>query len=514
MNLSRKTFFYTLSLAALIIAFVVLYLIIFIPSLYVEYSYERQANMITQRHLEFLENKEYDSTKSNSAVFTTTISIDENNLDKIYYYNLNFSGVLEIKNERLKEILAKITPNLKKIAKAEDVSTWDELENINIQEFIDESETKLFKINSFKFQPLNIDKDSTEYNFLRLSNDTSLNSARTKIDGNDYANNLVVTYRDNKVIVTAYSAVAGSIDEIIPIILMNIPVIIAVILVIIILSTLWFSNRIVKPIEEITSHTNEMINIPLDRASSITPLALKTNDEFEILANDIDELYLRLSEQFERLKQDMKSREVFLQASSHQLKTPITVSLLLIEGMLSDIGKYKDHSIYLPKVKNELINMRFIIDELLDLNQDLLSVDISNKEKIDLRDLVMNILDRWSSVIENRELNIELLGSSTITSNLNYVQKITENIIENAIKYAQEDSTILIELNSQKLEVKNRTEVTNKEIFNHIFEPFVSSGSSGNGLGLYFSNYYAKTMGYSLDVFLEDNIVTSRINFS
>lgn len=114
MNLSRKTFFYTLSLAALIIAFVVLYLIIFIPSLYVEYSYERQANMITQRHLEFLENKEYDSTKSNSAVFTTTISIDENNLDKIYYYNLNFSGVLEIKNERLKEILAKITPNLKK----------------------------------------------------------------------------------------------------------------------------------------------------------------------------------------------------------------------------------------------------------------------------------------------------------------------------------------------------------------------------------------------------------------
>lgn len=514
MNLSRKTFFYTLSLAALIIAFVVLYLIIFIPSLYVEYSYERQANMITQRHLEFLENKEYDSTKSNSAVFTTTISIDENNLDKIYYYNLNFSGVLEIKDERLKEILAKITPNLKKIAKAEDVSTWDELENINIQEFIDESETKLFKINSFKFQPLNIDKDSTEYNFLRLSNDTSLNSARTKIDGNDYANNLVVTYRDNKVIVTAYSAVAGSIDEIIPIILMNIPVIIAVILVIIILSTLWFSNRIVKPIEEITSHTNEMINIPLDRASSITPLALKTNDEFEILANDIDELYLRLSEQFERLKQDMKSREVFLQASSHQLKTPITVSLLLIEGMLSDIGKYKDHSIYLPKVKNELINMRFIIDELLDLNQDLLSVDISNKEKIDLRDLVMNILDRWSSVIENRELNIELLGSSTITSNLNYVQKITENIIENAIKYAQEDSTILIELNSQKLEVKNRTEVTNKEIFNHIFEPFVSSGSSGNGLGLYFSNYYAKTMGYSLDVFLEDNIVTSRINFS
>lgn len=372
----------------------------------------------------------------------------------------------------------------------------------------------MFKINSFKFQPLNIDKDSTEYNFLRLSNDTSLNSARTKIDGNDYANNLVVTYRDNKVIVTAYSAVAGSIDEIIPIILMNIPVIIAVILVIIILSTLWFSNRIVKPIEEITSHTNEMINIPLDRASSITPLALKTNDEFEILANDIDELYLRLSEQFERLKQDMKRREVFLQASSHQLKTPITVSLLLIEGMLSDIGKYKDHSIYLPKVKNELINMRFIIDELLDLNQDLLSVDISNKEKIDLRDLVMNILDRWSSVIENRELNIELLGSSTITSNLNYVQKITENIIENAIKYAQEDSTILIELNSQKLEVKNRTEVTNKEIFNHIFEPFVSSGSSGNGLGLYFSNYYAKTMGYSLDVFLEDNIVTSRINFS
>ncbi len=171
MNLSRKTFIYTLSLAALIIVFIVLYLIIFLPSLYVEYSYERQANLLTQRHMEFLENNEYDSdnAKANSSVFTTTISIDEKDLDKIYYYNLNFSGVLELKDERLKEIVAKITPNLKKIAKAEDVSTWDELENINIQDFIDESETKLFKINSFKFQPLNIDKDSTQYNFVRLS---------------------------------------------------------------------------------------------------------------------------------------------------------------------------------------------------------------------------------------------------------------------------------------------------------------------------------------------------------
>lgn len=516
MNLSRKTFIYTLSLAALIIVFIVLYLIIFLPSLYVEYSYERQANLLTQRHMEFLENNEYDSdnAKANSSVFTTTISIDEKDLDKIYYYNLNFSGVLELKDERLKEIVAKITPNLKKIAKAEDVSTWDELENINIQDFIDESETKLFKINSFKFQPLNIDKDSTQYNFVRLSNDTSLNSARTKIDGNDYANNLVVTYRNNKIIVTAYSAVAGSIDEIVPIILMNIPVIIAVILVIIILSTLWFSNRIVKPIEKITSHTNEMINMPLDKAGSIMPLPLKTNDEFEILANDIDELYLRLSEQYERLKQDMKSREVFLQASSHQLKTPITVSLLLIEGMIGDIGKYKDHSIYLPKVKNELINMRFIIDELLDMNEDLLSVDISNKEEIDMRALVENLIDRWFSVIDKRELHIEFSGNASITSNLNYIQKITENIIENAIKYAQEGSTILIELDSHKLELQNKTEVANEEIFNHIFEPFVSSGSSGNGLGLYFSNYYAKIMGYSLDVFLEDNIVTSRINFS
>ena len=64
-----------------------------------------------------------------------------------------------------------------------------------------------------------------------------------------------------------------------------------------------------------------------------------------------------------------KRQEVFLRASSHQLKTPVAASLLLVEGMIDEVGKYKDTKEYLPKVKIQLESMRKIIDELLDASK-------------------------------------------------------------------------------------------------------------------------------------------------
>ena len=52
-----------------------------------------------------------------------------------------------------------------------------------------------------------------------------------------------------------------------------------------------------------------------------------------------------------------------MRATSHQLKTPIAASMLLVDGMISKVGKFGDRDLYLPEVKSQLRDMTSIIEE-------------------------------------------------------------------------------------------------------------------------------------------------------
>ena len=54
-----------------------------------------------------------------------------------------------------------------------------------------------------------------------------------------------------------------------------------------------------------------------------------------------------------------------MRASSRQLKTPVAAAMLLIDGMIDEMGKYADVKTYLPQVKGKLIEMRDIVNNVL-----------------------------------------------------------------------------------------------------------------------------------------------------
>ncbi len=68
------------------------------------------------------------------------------------------------------------------------------------------------------------------------------------------------------------------------------------------------------------------------------------------------------------LEEENERQEVFLRASSHQLKTPVAAAPLLVEGMMNEVGKYKDTKRYLPEVKKQLMAIRRIVEDILYLN--------------------------------------------------------------------------------------------------------------------------------------------------
>ena len=80
-----------------------------------------------------------------------------------------------------------------------------------------------------------------------------------------------------------------------------------------------------------------------------------------------------------------------MRASSHQLKTPVAAAMLLIDGMIDEVGKYADVKTYLPQVKGKLMEMWDIVNDVLYLNH---CTEDLEEEPVELPALTGKIIEK------------------------------------------------------------------------------------------------------------------------
>ena len=236
------------------------------------------------------------------------------------------------------------------------------------------------------------------------------------------------------------------------------------------------------------------------RDLKLEPIEMKGQDEISSLGESLNGLYQKIQDSYRKLEeknQDLyeenKRQEIFLRASSHQLKTPITAALLLVQGMIGEVGKYKETRQYLPQVKQQLLSMQRIVEDLLYLNHCSRNLQ---PEPIPLLQLLQECLDSYQIQIEQKELDIMVEGSDTeINTDRELLKKIIDNLLSNAVCFTPEGKKITLFYNEYGLTIINYGIMIEKEVLPHIFEPFVTSGAgNSHGLGLYVASYYAKLL--------------------
>ncbi len=324
--------------------------------------------------------------------------------------------------------------------------------------------------------------------------------------------------RDNgDIIISILPIMNPEIGEIRPIIFQSLPMIIAISLLIILISTSLFSRKIVNPIEKLVKHANFMKS---NTNYYVEPIEVYGEDEIAVLACTLNELYSKLNKVFNELEEKNKyllhqneRQEVFLRASSHQLKTPVAASLLLLEGMIDEVGKYKNTKEYLPKVKMQVVSMSNIINELLDASKKQVEI-ISNNIKIE--SIITESILSHEIQLKLKEINlIREIEAVEIVSNSEMLYKIIDNIISNAINYTPKGGNIKIILSKDSVKVINYGVKIEESLLPHIFDAFVSSnsGNSGHGLGLYIVSYYSKLLNYNVDIRNIENGVEAIVYF-
>lgn len=241
---------------------------------------------------------------------------------------------------------------------------------------------------------------------------------------------------------------------------------------------------IIKCIEQINKKNYE---IQIDSISE---------DELSILKNEIYKTTIMLKEAAENSSKDKLNLKKSLEDISHQLKTPLTSILVMLDNIIEDSNmEEKIRNDFIVDIKRNVLNINFLVQSLLKLSKFDANTVHFVKQENDLKTIVEESIKNVSTLCDLRNINIKLNikeNSKIICDDKWQIEALT-NIIKNAIEHSKNNSNIIINIKNNNvysmIEVVDFGEGIAKKDIKHIFERFyrcknTKTDSIGIGLAL------------------------------
>ena len=257
------------------------------------------------------------------------------------------------------------------------------------------------------------------------------------------------------------------------------------VIILAILIGLFLSERISKPIVDITNKAKDLAD---------------GNYDVEFNKNGILEID-ELADTLNYLESEVKKTDVYrrdlLANVSHDLKTPLTMIKAYAE-MIRDIT-YKDKKKMdenLNVIISETDRLNVLVGDILALSKLQANADILNIETYNLNEEIDNIIKRYEIIKETEDYKIKVnLPSSTyVRADKNKINQVLYNLINNALNYTGEDKTIMINVKEERkkylVEIIDTGKGIDKEDINQIWDKYYKHEKNhkrnivGTGLGL------------------------------
>ena len=266
------------------------------------------------------------------------------------------------------------------------------------------------------------------------------------------------------------------------------------------------SKKMAEPLDEMTAAARRFAHGDF----SVRVREDKGTDELAALTSSFN----NMADSLERSEQQ---RNEFIANVSHELKTPMTTIAGFADGILDGTIPKDQEDKYLATIADETRRLSRLVRHMLSLSRlKSQGSDLTKRRDFDLNELIIRTLLSFEGRTEDKGLNIDLQlpeDHMTVTADPDSITQVLYNLLDNAVKFAAQDSTITVLLWKQGgkafVSVKDEGETIPADDLPLIFDRFHKSDRSrsldrdGVGLGL----YLVKSI---LDAHNEDIAVTSR----
>lgn len=292
-------------------------------------------------------------------------------------------------------------------------------------------------------------------------------------------------------------------------------VIFVVFFCLILITFLIYNHKKDKELNEITKYIEE-----INRGNYKLDIDDNTEDELSILKNEVYKTTIMLKEVAENSVKDKVNLKDSLSDISHQLKTPLTSIMIMLDNITED--KDMDPEIrdeFIRDIKREIVNIRFLVESLLKLSKiDSNTIKFVNKEE-KVKDLIDEAMKKVAVLCDLKDIKINVYGGEeNLICDIKWQVEAITNILKNCVEhsYSGESIDISYEKNNIYLEIriKDKGVGISKKDLPHIFERFYkceNSSSEGVGIGLALSKSIIESNNGSIDVESELNKGTTFI---
>ncbi len=229
----------------------------------------------------------------------------------------------------------------------------------------------------------------------------------------------------------------------------------------------------------------------------------------KVTSNDeVGELATAFNHMADSLSSSEGMRRSFIANVSHELKTPMTTIAGFVDGMLDGTIPPQNHRHYMNIVSLEVKRLSRLVQSMLSLSR----IDNGelklNRQEFEMVSVIINVLAGFEPRI--REKNLEIRGLEDfrklkVNADPDLMHQVVYNLIENAVKFTNENGYIKFGVVQTKYEISLSIENSGPGIppedIRYVFDRFYKTDKSrsidkkGMGLGLFITKSIMRLHG-------------------
>lgn len=270
---------------------------------------------------------------------------------------------------------------------------------------------------------------------------------------------------------------------------------------------IFFRYHISKPLRQITDGVSEFTNGNLSYR-----IPVSSDDEMGYLSQSLNYMADKLNRNGEYQRQ-------FISNISHDFRSPLTSIKGYVEAMLDGTIPVEMQEKYLKIISFEADRLEKLTRGLLTLNKLDIQKRMLNIQKFDINAVIKTTAASFEGSCTTRNILLELILSGRelyVRADMEQIQQVLYNLLNNAIKFSPDNSTITIETTERNdkifVSVKDHGIGIPKSSIHKIWERFYKIDTSrgkdqkGTGLGLAIVKEIINAHGQNINVISTEGV--------